>query len=91
MYINIYIYAKQLILSFIYQSCVSNRKSTKSKKSNDKSSDGNSTAKSDSKPSKSKGGEKVKLEDFLAEAATPTGVTPFDEALRQAAPHQNEE
>ena len=64
---------------------------TKSKKSNDKSSDGNSTAKSDSKPSKSKGGEKVKLEDFLAEAATPTGVTPFDEALRQAAPHQNEE
>jgi hypothetical protein len=52
---------------------------TKSKKSNDKSSDGNSTAKSDSKPSKSKGGEKVKLEDFLAEAATPTGVTPFDE------------
>ena len=57
----------------------STKSETKSKKSNDKSSDGNSTAKSDSKPSKSKGGEKVKLEDFLAEAATPTGVTPFDE------------
>ena len=38
-----------------------------------------SASKSDSKPSKSKGGEKVNLEDFLAEAATPTGVTPFDE------------
>lgn len=48
---------------------------SKSKNSSKSESDGGSTSKSDAK----KGGEKVTLEDYLEEAVTPTGITPFDQ------------
>jgi len=52
---------------------------SKSKKESKSDSDNGSTAKSDAKKPSKKGGEKVSLQDFLDEAITPTGVTPFDQ------------
>jgi hypothetical protein len=52
---------------------------SKSKKESKIDSDNGSTAKSDAKKPSKKGGEKVSLQDFLDEAITPTGVTPFDQ------------
>ena len=52
---------------------------SKSKKESKSDSDGGSTAKSDAKKPSKKGGEKVSLQDFLDEAITPTGITPFDQ------------
>ncbi len=52
---------------------------SKSKKLSNSESDGGSTSKSDAKKPSKKGGEKVTLEDYLEEAVTPTGITPFDQ------------
>lgn len=57
----------------LVSSCHSSKKTTKTKEG--------STAKNETKKStsKTKGGEKVTLDDYLEESVTPTGITPFDQ------------